>query len=426
MEEIQKWLANGYVNNPADILSKSPSLSSSATTSSTSQETHSARTLCEDTSFNSSCNNYTSNCPIQTRPSISHFCIATLRTLTPQISCLAVQNATLYAASIKEINVFDLNSFALVDAFGPGLGLVKSIAFSDGKIFTAHQDCKIRVWKQVISTSSGKQKHQLISTLPTFKDRLFNCMLAKNYVQVRRHKRQLWIQHADAVSGLAVVNNDAGLMYSVSWDKSFKIWQISSDMHCLESVDRAHSDAVNAIIVNPFDKTIYTGSADGYIKAWRKPDGRKKHQLLTAIAKHESSVNALAFMTRDGSILCSGGGDKRILVWETTGNDQNDKNNDDHMFVSCCLKGHGGPILCLVHVNGVVISGSSDRTVRIWKYYGKGFGGRCLRVLEGHSKPVKSLVGIPGGDLDDSLRVFSGSLDGEIRAWKLIISDETD
>ncbi|KAL0441119.1 UNVERIFIED_CONTAM: protein JINGUBANG [Sesamum radiatum] len=419
--EIQKWLANGYVNN-TEILSKSPSDLSSSATTSTSQETHSARTLCEDTSFNSlgssSCNNYTS-CRIQTNPSsISHFCIATLRTLTPQISCLAVQNTTLYAASIKEINVFDLTSFELVDAFGPGLGLVKSIAFSDGKIFTAHQDCKIRVWKQVI-TSSSKQKHQLISTLPTFKDRLFNCMFAKNYVQVRRHKRQLWIQHADAVSGLAV-NNDAGLMYSVSWDKSFKIWQISSDMHCLESV-RAHSDAVNAIIVNPFDKTIYTGSADGYIKVWRKPDGRKKHQLLTAIAKHESSVNALA-LTRDGSVLCSGGGDKKILVWER-GN-ENDQNHD-HMFVSCCLKGHGGPILCLVHVNGVLISGSSDRTVRIWKY-GKGFGGSCLAVLEGHRKPVKSLVGIPGGDLDDSLRVFSGSLDGEIRAWKVMISDESD
>lgn len=326
-----------------------------------------------------------------------------------------MQNNTLYAASIKEINVFDLTTLSLVDTFGSGSGWVKSIAFSNRKIFTAHQDSKIRVWQQ-LTTSSSKQKHQLISTLPTLKDRLFNCMLAKNYVQVRRHKQKLWIEHADAISGL-VVNNDVGLMYSVSWDKSFKIWKISSDMHCLESV-RAHSDAVNAIVVNPFDRTVFTGSADGQIKVWTTSDDRKKHLLLTTLAKHESSVNALA-LTQDGSVLCSGGGDQVILVWEK-GDD-----NENHFFVACSLKGHKGAILCLVHVNGVIISGSSDRTVRIWKH-GKDIGGCCLAILEGHCKPVKSLVAIPGGDLDDGFSVFSGSLDGEIRAWKVVISKDSD
>ncbi|KAI3454375.1 hypothetical protein Pfo_011038 [Paulownia fortunei] len=419
MEEVQSWLANGY--NP--VFSKSPSLSSSATTS-TSHETHSAPILCEDTSFNSLESNastqttpycsHNNNYPIQ-KPSVSHFCIASTKKTTPQISCLAVQNNTLYAASIKEINVFDLTSLSLVDTFGSGSGLVKSIAFSNKKIFTAHQDCKIRVWQQVI-TSSSKQKHQLISTLPTFKDRLFNCMLEKNYVQVRRHKQKLWIEHADAVSGLAV-NNDVGLMYSVSWDKSFKIWKASSDMRCLESV-KAHSDAVNAIVVSPFDRTIYTGSADGHIKVWTTSEDRKKHQLLTTLAKHESSVNALA-LTRDGSVLCSGGGDQVILVWERGAN------NENHLFVACSLKGHRGAILCLVHVNGVLISGSSDRTVRIWKH-GRDFGGCCLAIMEGHCKPVKSLVAIPGGNLDDSLSVFSGSLDGEIRAWKVMVSHDSE
>ncbi|KAK6123579.1 hypothetical protein DH2020_042668 [Rehmannia glutinosa] len=419
MEEFQTWLENNY--NP--LLSKSPSLSSSSVT--TSQETHSPPTLCEDSpSFNSlesnasttqttpsSCNK---NFPI---PKVSHFCIVSTNTKTPQITCLAVQNNTLYAATLKEINVFDLETLSLLDTFGSGSGLVKSIAFGDKKmIFTAHQDCKIRVWQEV-TISSSKQKHQLISTLPTLKDRFLNSFLPKNYVQIRRHKQKLWVEHADAVSGLAA-NDDVGLLYSVSWDKCFKIWKLSSDMRCLESV-KAHSDAVNAIVVNPFDGTIYTGSADGDIKIWTSTtEERKRHKLLTALTKHDSSVNALA-LSKDGSVLFSGGGDGVILVWERDGN--NNENND--FFVGCSLKGHKGAILCLVYVNGVVISGSSDRTVRIWKY-GKDYGGWCnLAILEGHCKPVKSLVAIPG---DDSFSVFSGSLDGEIRAWKVIISHDSD
>lgn len=408
MEEVKSWVANGYTNN--SVFSQSPA----TTSSTTSQETHNSPTLCEeeeeeeeDTSFNSLESN-------ATKKPRSHFCIVSIKTITSQISCLAIQDNNLYAASVAEIHVFDLTTLSLVDTFGSGSGLVKSISFSNKKIFTAHQDSKIRVWKQVIKHQH--HHHKLIATLPTFKDRLSNCVLAKNYVQIHRHKRKLWIEHADAVSGLAV-NNDVGLMYSVSWDKSFKIWKTSSNyMRCVESF-QAHSDAVNAIVVNPVDGTIYTGSADGQIKVWNKSENRKKHHLVATLAKHESSVNALA-LTKEGSVLFSGGGDRSILVWEK-GSDDGDGNS---LFVGCCLRGHNGAILCLVCVNDVLISGSSDKSVRIWRY-GNGKG-CCVGIMEGHCKPVKSLVATNNPGDDDDLSVFSGSLDGEIRAWKVVISDE--
>lgn len=189
-------------------------------------------------------------------------------------------------------------------------------------------------------------------------------------------------------------------------------------MRCLESVT-AHSDAVNAVTVNPLDGMVITGSADGRIKIW------EEHKLVTTLSGHESSVNALALgrVGRAGPILFSGGGDGVINVWNK--GDDGNENGNGNCFVFCCgMKGHRGAILSLVHVKGVLISGSSDTTMRIWKH-GNGYSGVCLAVMEGHGKPVKSVVAIPG-ELERVLTVYSGSLDGEIRAWKVVICNDSD
>ncbi|XP_057971293.1 protein JINGUBANG [Malania oleifera] len=328
------------------------------------------------------------------------------------ITCLAVHGNLLYAASVNQIDVFDLTSYARIDTFGctdsTSSGSIKSIAFDrDGKIFTAHQDCKIRVWQ--ISATTGRE-HHLVSTLPTMKDRLLRSVSPKNYVRVRRHKKQLWIKHADTVSGLVV---QGGLVYSVSWDKSFKIWR-ASDHRCLESI-RAHEDAVNALAVS-VTGTVYTASADGRIRVWGKDvvgdDGRRKHSLMATLEEHKSTVNALA-LNWDGSLLFSGSCDQSIFVWER------EEDSDKHMVLVDELLGHTGAVLCLINVGCLLISGSSDRTVRVWQQgVAGGFG--CLAVLEGHERPVKSLVAVsremPGAV---AVLVCSGSLDGEIRVWEL-------
>ncbi|XP_059638897.1 protein JINGUBANG-like [Cornus florida] len=407
--EVQTWLAID--------------LSASSSDQTTGSEMQSTSTISQETnSFTSpETNSSPSNLSHKTlKPSISHLCIATLKTLTPQISCLAVHNHALYAASINQINVFDLTNHALIDTFSsddPRSGVVKSIAFGNGKIFTAHQDCKIRVWR-----ISPSKRHRLMSTLPTVKDRLYRCISPMNYVQVRRHVKRLWIEHVDAISGLVI--ND-GLIYSASWDKSFKVWKMS-DQRCLESI-KAHDDAVNAVAVSG-DSLVYTASADGKIRVWERGDGERRgmHVLITTLEKHKSSVNALA-LNGDGSALFSGGGDRLILVWER---EEGDDHN--HMMVAWSLSGHGGAVLCLMCVDDVLVSGSSDRTVRVWQR-GTDGGFCCVTVLEGHVKPVKSLVAVSGGSVSTGggrvstggggVMVYSGSLDGEVKVWQVMVSD---
>ncbi|KAL3512655.1 hypothetical protein ACH5RR_025372 [Cinchona calisaya] len=415
--EFKSW----FETKP-EYLSSPRTSSSSSSSNITSPEMQSTSTIYEVTSFSSleSHVNPTLKLSQNTHEKImmnafvTHSCIATLRTKTPQISFLALQGNTLYAASLNEINVFDLtdDNYSLADNFTCS-GLVKSITFVEKKIFTAHQDCKIRAWQ---ITSS--RKHQLISTIPTVKDRLTRCVLPKNYVQVRRHKQKLWIEHVDTISGLAV-NIGEGLIYSVSWDRSFKIWRIS-DLRCLESINKAHSDAINAIVVCVDHGLVYTASADGSIKVWEKEKGEKNHKLRTILDnKHnKSSLNALA-INSNGSILFSGGLDQNIIVWE-----KEEGKTEKHMGFSRFLKGHTGAILCLVCVDDLLISGSSDKTLRIWKSSSTECGYSCIAVLEGHLKPVKALVATKRScNSNGVVSIFSGSLDGEIKVWQVTISD---
>ncbi|XP_023745259.2 protein JINGUBANG [Lactuca sativa] len=402
----------------------------SDTSSSISDTTTTATSPSLDTSYSYSSSLH-SNLSLQTLPSVpslqklspdtlnlavSHGYLTSLKPSPPgRVNYLAVHNHLLYAASGNLIHVFDTTSFALLDVFSvndSSSGSVKSVAFHNGKVFTAHQDSKIRLWKL---TENKRHKHA--TTLPTMEDRLLRSILNKNYVNVRRHRRRLWIEHHDAVTGLAMIDNQ--LMCSVSWDKYLKIWK-TSNFRCVESI-KAHDDAINAVVVAA-DGTIYTGSADRRIKVWGKLFGEKKHGLIATLEKHKSAVNALA-LNDVGSVLFSGACDRSILVWEK-------EDSANHMAVTGALRGHSKAILCLINVSNLLFSGSADRTVRIWQ---RGSHGKfcCLTVLDGHTEPVRSLVADTNSSEESvsesvstsTVKVFSGSFAGEIKVWKVEVSN---
>ncbi|GKB72830.1 protein JINGUBANG [Tanacetum coccineum] len=149
---------------------------------------------------------------------VNHRFLTTIKPSSGQhVNYLAVKNNRLYAASGSLVHVFDMMTYALVDVFGAKdllSGSVKSVMFGhNGHVYTSHQDSKIRVWKL-----NENKRHKHCVTLPTLHDKLVRSIFSKNYVNVRRHRRKLWIEHHDAVSGLSVVNDE--LMCSVSCDKN--------------------------------------------------------------------------------------------------------------------------------------------------------------------------------------------------------------
>lgn len=286
--------------------------------------------------------------------------------------------------------------------FGHGDGSVKALVTVGNKVFTAHQDSKIRVWK--ISMRS-ENVFKLVDTLPTRKDYLGNFMKKGNYVKTRMRTKCLWISHSDSVSCLAV---DNGLMYSGSWDKTIKVWRVS-DLKCLESI-KAHDDAINGLVSR--NGVVYSASADGKIKAWWKEEGKKGlgfHLLKGVLEGHKDvSMNSVV-VSDDGMIVYGGSSDGYIMGWVKIGDFKRYK-------ILCEVKAHKMAVLCMCLKGEVLCSGSADKSIGIWRRGIDGVGVYRVGVISGHEGPVKCLQA-SGNSVGGGFLLYSGSLDRSLRVW---------
>lgn len=320
------------------------------------------------------------------------------------IYSLAASGELLYTGSdSKNIRVWkNLKEFS---AFKSSSGLVKAIIVANGKIFTGHQDGKIRVWK---ISPRNPSLHKRAGTLPTLKDIFKSSINPSNYIEGRRRRSALWIKHSDAVSCLSL-NEEQGLLYSASWDRTIKVWRIS-DSKCLESIS-AHDDAVNAVVAS-VDDLVFSGSADGTVRVWKREMLGKttKHTLAESLLKQECAVTALA-MNRACSVVYGGSSDGLVNSWE----------RGKKFTHGGVLKGHKLAILCLASAGNLLFSGSADKTICVWRRDGTIH--TCLSVLTGHTGPVKCLA--TEEDADSARKgeqrwiVYSGSLDKSVKVWSV-------
>ncbi|KZV20218.1 F-box and wd40 domain protein [Dorcoceras hygrometricum] len=320
------------------------------------------------------------------------------------IYSLASKDGTLYTGSdSKNIRVWkNKQEFS---AFKSKSGLVKAIIISGDKIYTGHQDGKVRVWK---INPNDLSMHKRSGTFPAFFDIFKASIRPKNYVEVKRNRTAIWIKHADAISCLSM-NQEKGLLYSASWDRTFKVWRVE-DSKCLDSV-KAHEDAVNSV-VSSMEGIVYTGSADGTVKVWKREQEGKvvRHVLTRTLLSQESAVTALA-VNDSGSVVYCGSSDGIVNFWEM------EKELLSHSGV---LKGHKLAVLCLAVAGKLVFSGSADKTICVWRR--EGAVHTCLSVLAGHTGPVKCLAveedsAVEAGD--KKWVVYSGSLDKSVKVWKV-------
>ncbi|XP_073146682.1 protein JINGUBANG-like [Henckelia pumila] len=287
-----------------------------------------------------------------------------------------------------------------------GSGLVKAIVVLGDKIFTGHHDGKIRIWRFL---GDKRMAYERIGNLPTTRDLLTKSIDPRNYVEVKRNRTGPWIKHHDAVSCMSV-DVDRGLLYSGSWDKTLKVWRIS-DSKCLESI-QAHKDAVNSVVA-AFDGLVFTGSADGTVKSWRSETAaagrnRTKHVTVEVLLKQHHAVTSLA-ANQEAAAVYAGSSDGLVNFWE--------RGDTEYLMVyGGVLRGHKQAVLCLAVGGNLVLSGSADKNICVWRREGGGVHS-FVAVLSGHSGPVKCLAAEEDGD--QRWIVYSGSLDKSVKVWRV-------
>ncbi|CAL0329408.1 unnamed protein product [Lupinus luteus] len=326
--------------------------------------------------------------------------LAVLSGHSGSVSCLAVCGEFILSASQgKDIIVWQQPDLRFFAKFGHGDGSVKALISIGNKVFTAHQDSKIRVWK--VSRNS-ENVFKLADTLPTTKDYWGKFMKKSNYIQTRRHHKRLWIEHVDSISCLSVYN---GLIYSGSWDKTLKVWRLS-DLKCLESI-KAHDDAINGLV--SCKGVLYSASADGKIKAWGKEGKKDLHCVKGVLEGHKDVSFNSVVVSDDGKWVYGGGSDGFVIGWEKNWSCESWKLVSE-------TKAHDMAVLCMCLMGEFLCSGSADKNIGIWKR--EEFGKLCkIGVLSGHEGPVKCLQTSSSNRIGDGFMLYSGSLDKSVRVW---------
>ncbi|KAG8854415.1 hypothetical protein FRB91_003509 [Serendipita sp. 411] len=112
------------------------------------------------------------------------------------------------------------------------------------------------------------------------------------------------------------------------------------------------------------------------------------------------------------NFLITGSWDKTIKIWDTTTKELV-SDTDAHIdFVKCLL---------VISSLEILVSGSSDKTIRIWdlRFQSKA-PLRLLHVASGHTRPVECLAYDPQRE-----ELYSGDSMGRIKIWKLERDEDT-
>ncbi|KAL5973428.1 Mitochondrial fission protein [Asimina triloba] len=340
--------------------------------------------------------------------SSSHRCLASIQKRFGKITALAISDAGyLYVGSeslsIRVWNHPNLQESSKLRSSHGSIGAIV-VSSEDGLIFSSHSDYKVRMWEGPFHIRKG--------TFPSLKDRLVEKCFSRPMAALTSNPIDK-LKHTGTITSLAY-NSLAKLLYSASSDKTVKVWSVC-DMKCVETI-RAHNDNVNAVAVGP-DELLFTGSDDSTVKIWRRSlGGSYHHVLLLKLHLQSCAVKALAVSREgeDGYILYAGCSSGHVKYWvkgELSG----------HMSYCGTLRGHNQAVLCLAAVDKMVISGSADTRIRVWKRSSDGLAlHRCVAVLEGHVAPVKGVAAKM--ENEHGCVVYSGALDGSTKKWLVMVA----
>ena len=210
--------------------------------------------------------------------------------------------------------------------------------------------------------------------------------------------------HGAAVNDLEL-DRTGHLVLSASEDKTVRIWQIPSGEE--RFLLRLGSEWATQVVISPDTQTAITSCNDNTLKFWHVGT-QNTGELLKSLQGHQGLITSLG-LSHDGELLVSGSEDRTLRLWQP-----------HKAQLLTVLRGHQEGVNCLamstpwmelpLSAQQLIVSGSSDQTIRLWD----GQQGTELRILKGHTGRVTVLALHPSGMI-----LASGGSDQVIKLWDL-------
>ncbi|KAK0325987.1 U3 small nucleolar RNA-associated protein 13 [Friedmanniomyces endolithicus] len=249
-------------------------------------------------------------------------------------------------------------------------------------------------------------------------------------------------------------HTDIVITMSVDWsghwlatgakDNTAKLWRMdpaSEDYTCYCTFT-GHAESIGAVSLpsaapivgskeyeRPLDhppKFLISGSQDKTVKRWSIATEAGKAPRATYTRKaHDKDINALATSYSATSLFASASQDRTVKIWDTeTGEAIGVLRGHKRGVWSVAFSPAGTPALTTSEsggassAKGMVVTGSGDKTVRIWSLSDYS----CLRTFEGHANSVLKVVWLPAskagrGKGGRGVQVASAAGDGLVKVW---------
>ena len=204
--------------------------------------------------------------------------------------------------------------------------------------------------------------------------------------------------HLDTMTTLTY-SPDSTRIITGADDGLIKIWDIASGFHIATFTE--HSSAVTASQYSKGGNVLFTSSLDGSVRAW---DMLRYRNFRTFTAPNRLSFSSLA-IDPSAEIVCASSTDSfDIHIWSVQTGQLLEQ-----------LAGHEGPVSTLSFTpdGGTLVSGSWDRTIRIWSIFSRTQTSEPLQL----TSDLLCVAIRP-----DSAQLAASSLDGQLTFWNLSTS----